>query len=216
MQSFDRVQRRILGVLFEKKTTTPDVYPLTVPALLSGSNQKSNRDPEMELAQWELEGALRALLIEGWVREVQKAGARATRYEERFQERLGLDKAKTALLAELFLRGPSTEHELLTRAQRMCAQGAREEMHQRLEEMRSEGLVELLAKQTGQREARWAHRLTPTDEEPQAPRAEEAHATGTESNPRSALTERCERLEAEVAELRALLAATRRELGLAD
>ena len=56
MHTFDRVQRRILGVLIEKKSTTPDIYPLTVPALLAGANQKSNRDPEMELAQWELEG----------------------------------------------------------------------------------------------------------------------------------------------------------------
>lgn len=215
MPTFDRVQRRILGVLFEKKTTTPDVYPLTIPALVAGANQKSNRDPEMELAQWELEGALRSLLIEGWVREVQKAGGRTARYEERLQDRLGLDKPKAAILAELLLRGPSTLNDIHTRAQRMAAVGAREEVQVRLDALAEEGLVELLPKQTGQREPRWMHRLTPPQEAPEAPRLDAPEAA-TPSSPaaRQPLSERIELLESEVAALREALRATRRELGL--
>lgn len=216
MTTFDRVQRRILGVLFEKKTTTPDVYPLTVPALLAGANQKSNRDPEMELAQWELEGCLRSLLIDGWVREVQKAGARASRYEERFQERLGLDKPKAAILSELLLRGPSTLNDLHTRAQRMAAVGAREELQVRLDALAEEGLVELLPKQPGQREPRWMHRLTPPQEAPEAHRLDAPESTGAPSGgtARQPLSERIELLESEVAALREALRATRVALGL--
>jgi hypothetical protein len=215
MPTFDRVQRRILGVLFEKKTTTPDLYPLTIAALLAGANQKSNRDPEMELAQWELEGALRSLLIDGWVREVQKAGGRSVRYEERFQDRLGLDKPKAAIVTELLLRGPSTLNEMHTRAQRMAAVGAREELQVRLDELAEAGLVELLPKQPGQREPRWSHRLSPADESPEAHRLDEAEhpAIGTARQP---LSERIELLESEVAALREALRATRRALGLPE
>lgn len=218
MPSFDRLQRRILGVLFEKKTTTPEQYPLTVPALVAGCNQKSNRNPPMELAQWEVEGGVRGLLIDGWVREVVKAGARASRYEERFTDRLELDRPSAAVLVELFLRGPSTANELHTRAARMADLPAGAEWNALLEKLAEEKWIELLPRAPGQREARWMHRVAPPNEAPEVAE-EHGSAAAPEGGPspsgrdRGALEARVEALEQEISKLRDALEELRASLG---
>jgi uncharacterized protein YceH (UPF0502 family) len=111
-------QRRIAGVLVEKAKTTPDVYPMTVNALMSGANQKSNRSPVMNLSVEDVEDVLAELREIGAVVEVQ-SGGRVPRYKHCLYEWLGVDKVELAVIAELLLRGEQTVGELRGRVSRM-------------------------------------------------------------------------------------------------
>lgn len=113
-----RGARRILGVLVEKAKTTPDSYPLTVAGLITGSNQKSNRSPQMELDETDALNALDELREVGAVREVQ-SGGRVTKYRHAVYEWMDIESAESAIMTELLLRGPQTLGELRTRASRM-------------------------------------------------------------------------------------------------
>jgi uncharacterized protein YceH (UPF0502 family) len=116
----DRIERRILGVLVEKAKTTPDAYPMSLNALLTGCNQKSNRDPQMSLTDADVESGLERLRQIGAVAEVQGNG-RVPRYRHYMYEFLGVDKVELAVMAELLLRGAQTVGELRGRAARMEA-----------------------------------------------------------------------------------------------
>jgi len=111
-------QRRVLGVLVEKAKTTPDVYPMTVNGIVSGCNQKSNREPQMSLAQDDVEQVLEELRAMGAVTEVQGSG-RVAKYRHHFYEWLGVDKAESAVMTELLLRGEQSLGDLRSRAARM-------------------------------------------------------------------------------------------------
>lgn len=111
-------QRRVLGVLIEKAKTTPDAYPLTVNALVSGSNQKNNREPHTSYSPEEVEQALEELRAIGAVTEVQGSG-RVPKYRHHAYEWLGVEKTELAVMAELLLRGEQTLGELRGRAARM-------------------------------------------------------------------------------------------------
>lgn len=111
-------QRRVAGVLIEKAKTVPDTYPMTINGLISGCNQKSNRDPHMELTEEDLEQVLEELRGMGAVVEVQGSG-RVPKFKHNLYEWFGVDKVEMAVLAELLLRGPQTLGELRTRASRM-------------------------------------------------------------------------------------------------
>lgn len=111
-------QRRVLGVLIEKAKTTPDTYPMTVNALIAGCNQKSNRDPLMNLSAEDVEQVLEELRALGVVTEVQGSG-RVPKYRHHAYEWLGVDKVELAVMAELLLRGEQTLGELRSRASRM-------------------------------------------------------------------------------------------------
>ena len=111
-------QRRVLGVLVEKAKTTPDVYPMTVNGIVSGCNQKSNREPQMTLAADDVEQVLEELRAMGAVTEVQGSG-RVAKYRHHFYEWLGVDKAESAVMTELLLRGAQTLGDLRSRASRM-------------------------------------------------------------------------------------------------
>src|SRR5262245_31659976 len=110
-------ERRILGVLVEKAKTTPDTYPLSVNALVTGSNQKSNRDPTMTLSDLDVEEALVAAQQKGLA--IKITGGRVIRWRHYLYEAWKVDKVELAVLAELLLRGPQTEGELRARASRM-------------------------------------------------------------------------------------------------
>jgi uncharacterized protein YceH (UPF0502 family) len=114
------IPRRILGVLVEKAKTTPDNYPLSLNALTTGCNQKSNRDPAMNLSTEEVEDALEELRILGAVAEVHGDG-RVVRYRHYMKDWLGVDGIGLAVMTELLLRGTQTVGELRTRAARMAA-----------------------------------------------------------------------------------------------
>ncbi len=110
--------RRVLGVLIEKAKTTPDNYPLTLASLISGCNQKSNREPKMDLDEEDTLLALDELKVAGAAREIQGSG-RAVKYRHAGYEWLDVDGPGSAVMTELLLRGPQTLGELRTRASRM-------------------------------------------------------------------------------------------------
>jgi uncharacterized protein len=112
--------RRILGVLVEKAKTTPESYPLTLAAIITGSNQKSNRAPLMEMDETDALNALDELRKAGAVREIQGSG-RSTKYRHAMYEWMSIESAESAIITELLLRGPQTLGELRTRASRMHA-----------------------------------------------------------------------------------------------
>lgn len=111
------LERRVLGVLVEKAKTTPDAYPLTLNALVTGCNQKSNRDPVMNVDDADVQDALEALQNKNLVILIQSS--RVDRWRHGLYDAWTSDKVELAILAELLLRGPQTEGELRTRASRM-------------------------------------------------------------------------------------------------
>ena len=111
------VERRLLGVLVEKAKTTPDAYPMSLNALTTGCNQKSNRDPVLSLNDGEVENTLEELQKKGLVSKI--VGGRVERWRHLLYECWHADKVELAVLAELLLRGPQTEGELRGRASRM-------------------------------------------------------------------------------------------------
>ena len=111
-------QRRVIGVLIEKAKTTPDAYPLTLNAMVTGCNQKSNRAPLMNMNADEVQQAVDELREMGAVVEVQGSG-RVAKYRHHMYEWLGVDKVELAVMAELLLRGEQTIGELRAHASRM-------------------------------------------------------------------------------------------------
>src|SRR5437868_12283212 len=111
-------QRRVFGVLIEKAKTTPDAYPMTINGLVAGCNQKSNREPQMNLSPEDVEQVLEELRAMGAVTEVQGSG-RVAKYRHHAYEWLGVEKTELAVMTELLLRGEQTLGELRGRAARM-------------------------------------------------------------------------------------------------
>jgi uncharacterized protein YceH (UPF0502 family) len=116
------IHRRIIGVLVEKAKTTPDAYPLSLNALTTGCNQKSNRSPHMNLTTEQVDEALEQLRYLGAVSEVQ-GGGRVPRYRHYLKDWLGVDGTELAVMAELLVRGAQTIGELRGRAARMAPIG---------------------------------------------------------------------------------------------
>jgi uncharacterized protein YceH (UPF0502 family) len=110
-------ERRVLGVLVEKQKTTPDVYPLSLNALVTGCNQKSNREPMVNLSDEEVTAALTSCQQKGLV--VKVTGGRVDRWRHQLYETWNVSKVELAILAELMLRGPQTEGELRAHTNRM-------------------------------------------------------------------------------------------------
>lgn len=201
------VEARILGALIEKEITTPEYYPLSLNALTNACNQKSNRDPAMHLEEHEVRKALNHLEFQTLVRSVSASDSRVTKFEHRLQDAFNFYRPEIAILCELLLRGPQTPGELRTRASRMHAFEDLESVHSALQRLakREPPLVTVLPRQSGTKEARYAHLLG--DAPPTAPAGPEhlPAAAARESDagvasPSSA--ERIDSLTAEIAELR--------------
>jgi len=155
------VEARVLGCLVEKEITTPEYYPLSLNALLHACNQKSNRDPLMNLEENEVRGALRALGEQVLVRSAG-GDSRVAKYEHRLADTFNFTRPETAILCELLLRGPQTPGELRSRAERMHLF---EDLSVVLTTLRrlmehEPPLVALLPRQPGMKEARYAHLLS--------------------------------------------------------
>ena len=164
-RELDAIEVRVLGCLLEKERTTPDVYPLTVNALVAACNQKSNRNPVMELTAPEVESVLGRLRAEVlvWPEE----GARVRKWSHNLDSKWGLAPAAMALMTVLMLRGAQTPGELRSRTERMAAFPSPAEIEGALAELAAgdEPLVVQLARRPGQKESRWTHILAGEPEE---------------------------------------------------
>lgn len=205
----DRTARRVLGALLEKRWSTPEQYPLTLNALVLACNQKSNREPEMHLDDFLVEGCLFQLRQAELVSVVERDVGRTLRYAERMSEKLDLSRQQQAVVAELLLRGPQTSHELLRRCERMAHFENEGEVEGLLQGMAEHKWAQLLPREPGQRQQRWKHLFTPAGEEPeQRPHtlvADALHSmeTARPSGPSTPdLVLRLEEMKAEIAELR--------------
>lgn len=136
-------ERRVLGVLVEKAKTTPDAYPLSLNALVTGCNQKSNRDPVLELTDADVEEALAGLQQKGLA--VKITGGRVERWRHSLYEAWKVDKVELAVLGELLLRGPQTEGELRGRASRMEPIADLDSLRSVLRRLAERGLVVYLS-----------------------------------------------------------------------
>lgn len=207
-------EARVLGTLMEKARTVPDSYPLTLNAVVSGCNQKTSREPLMQLSDAEAQEALDELKHLSLVFET--SGGQASRYEHNFKRVLEVPDQSAVLLGLLMLRGPQTAGELRINSERWhrfadisSVEGFLEELQERSSE-KGGPLVIKLPRAPGSREARWAHLLCgPVDEALLS-----APAAGTAAPASLALQSRVEALEAEVAMLRATLEKLCEQLGL--
>jgi uncharacterized protein YceH (UPF0502 family) len=206
VRPLEAIERRVLGVLIEKAKTTPDQYPLSLNALVTGSNQKSNRDPVMTLDEEQVIRAVRSLQAIGAVAEVFGSG-KIPRYRHLAYEWLSVGKEELAILGELLLRGEQTEGDLRGRASRMDEIPDLSTLRAHLDRLAERGLVVWLAPPG--RGRMLTHGLLP-EEKLEKVRRELGTAaakpasqpSGSAGGPVAALQARIAELEAEVAELR--------------
>jgi uncharacterized protein YceH (UPF0502 family) len=158
----NEMEARVLGSLIEKELTTPAYYPLSLNALVNACNQKSNRDPFMNLDEDAVREALRSLNQKELAGPADNMESRVKKYEHRLQEAFNFTRHEIAILCELLLRGPQTPGELRNRADRMHRfddLGIVQSTLQRLMK-REPPLVKVLPRQPGTKEARYAHLLS--------------------------------------------------------
>jgi len=162
----DTLEQRMIGSLIEKELTTPEQYPLSVNALVAACNQKSNRDPKMNVEDYDVEGAIRSLMDKGWVTRREMHGSRVMRYAHEAGAQLGVTKADLAILCELLCRGPQAPGALKTRCSRMHPFASADEVEERLAEMslRPVPYVVELERQMRERHARWQHMLSKSEQ----------------------------------------------------
>lgn len=199
----NQLEARVLGAFIEKELTTPDYYPLSPNALTNACNQKSNRDPVMQLVESEVIETVESLRKKGLAMQSQDAGSRVTKYRHTLRERLFLDDHELAILAELLLRGAQTPGELRSRADRMARFDDLAKVDQILQELidKDPAIVIKLARQAGRKEHRYMHLLSGPIEEIETGVTEQAVAY-TQSKPISELEEEIEKLKIELAELK--------------
>lgn len=197
--ALNEVEARVLGALLEKEITTPDYYPLSLNALVNACNQKSNRDPMMNLDEDAVGSALRGLHDNSLARSVSAADSRVTKYEHRLQEAFNFDRREAAIFCELLLRGPQTPGELRSRAERMHHFDDLSEVQSALQRLvnRQPPLVKVLARQPGTKESRYIHVLSGDVEPANSSAVRETPAVTSRDN-----VDKFSRLESEVAELR--------------
>jgi uncharacterized protein YceH (UPF0502 family) len=159
MVMLNEIEARVLGVLIEKEITTPEYYPLSLNATLNACNQKSSREPVMDLVEAEARTALFELDQMGLVRTI--ADGRVSKFEHRVRDVLNLRRDEVAVVCLLLLRGPQTSAELRARTERMYTFDDNAAVVTTLERLaaREEPLTQLMQRQPGAREARWVHLL---------------------------------------------------------
>jgi uncharacterized protein YceH (UPF0502 family) len=218
--TLDPIQVRVLGALIEKEIATPETYPLSLNALLAACNQRSSRDPVMDLAEEEVRQALHGLEDLGLTAVVRDG--RVAKYEHRARTVLNLRRDETAVLCLLLLRGPQTPGELRSRADRLYSFDDLEAVQVTLERLAARvgagdgaasGVVStgplamMLPRQPGSRESRYAQLLGgPVEAEAALPMRRAGDAAG-------GLAARVGELEAEVARLRAVVEGLEARLG---
>ncbi|RZI63994.1 MAG: DUF480 domain-containing protein [Variovorax sp.] len=208
------LETRVLGVLVEKQRTVPDSYPLTLNAVLSGCNQKTSRNPVLEVSDAQAQTAIDSL--KGYSLVDESSGGRASRYAHNMDRVLRIPSQSSILLTVLMLRGPQTAGELRIASERMhnfadisSVEGFLDELAERP----AGALVIKLPRLPGARENRWAHLLSGGPAIDDVPAAA---VSGTDASlgEVAALRANVSRLEAEVAELKAFVLRMASELGI--
>ena len=164
----DPTEVRVLGCLIEKQRVTPDAYPLSLNALRLACNQSTNRDPVVHYDEETIRAALHKLGRRRWTRLASGHSSRAAKYRHLLDDAIGLDPAAMAVLAVLMLRGDQTPGELKQRTERMQAFPDLGSVQDTLEQLSDRDLVVRLPRRPGQKEERFAHRLS-EDLEDEAP-----------------------------------------------
>jgi len=204
------VDARVLGCLLEKEITTPDYYPLSLNALLNACNQKSNREPIMNVDEDAVRQALGTLGELGLARSAATDG-RVAKYEHRLQEVFNLHRHELAVLCVLLLRGPQTPGELRGRTERLYSFDGLDAVHSVLNMLmkREPSLARVLPRQHGTKEARYVHLLCG---DPQQQPAESLPLPSEIPGGCHVEQERLARLEDTVTELRAEIAELKQQL----
>jgi uncharacterized protein len=202
-------QARVLGALIEKEVTTPDYYPLSLNALMNACNQRSNREPVMDMNEEDVRLALHGLEDLRLAGPSRDADGRVAKYEHRLGEAFNFSRAETALVCVLLLRGPQTPGELRGRTERMYGFEEIADVLAGLQKLmeREPAVAAMLPRQPGTKESRYAHMFCgPVEVAPAVPRAASENAGAAAQDERIAL------LEATVAELRGEVTALRERI----
>ena len=210
---------RVLACLIEKSVATPEYYPMTLNALVAACNQKSNRDPMMQVSEQEVVRALDALRDRRLAWSVTLAGSRAPKYRHHMEDVYPLTPPQLAVLCELMLRGPQTVGELRTHAGRLCTLADVAETQSILQQLMAwpgGALAATSPRRPGQREERYTHLLggpLSTDVEAAPPAPEQARVAVMGENERIATLEsKVAMLEDELARLKVQFAEFSRQL----
>lgn len=226
MRLLTPTEARVLATLMEKARTVPDSYPLTLNTLVLGCNQKTSRDPVMELADAQVQSALDSLKAVSLVFEA--SSSRVARFEHNFQRGFGVSEAQAVLLGLLMLRGPQTPGELRTNSERWYKFADIASIEDTLAELKTRGedsgvvTVVQLPRAPGMREQRWAHLLCgdalvlPAQAASAGGEPRNVEAEPISLGQAERLQQRIETLEAQVAQLQGQLAHVCKELGLAQ
>jgi uncharacterized protein YceH (UPF0502 family) len=210
------LEARVIGCLIEKQITTPDQYPLSLNALVNACNQKSNRDPVMEVDEVTIQGTVDQLARKHFVIEKSGFGSRVPKFQHRFCNTeygtLKLTAQELAIVCELLLRGPQTPGELRTRASRMAAFSEVGQVEAALESLRTREdgpFVVRLPREPGRRDSRYAHLFSGAVA---VPAIEDEPQTVAVSNVAAETPSRLDRLEEQVRRLREELDDMKRRL----
>jgi uncharacterized protein YceH (UPF0502 family) len=211
----NEVECRVLGSLVEKEITTPEYYPLSLNALINACNQKSNREPVMNLDESRVRQALHSLDGQSLIRSVSAADSRVTRYEHRLQEAFNFYRHEIAILSVLLLRGPQTPGELRGRTDRLHHFDDLAAVQSSLQHLmkREPPVACVLARQPGTKEARYAHLLSGDLQSLEAkPQAEPTAATRSlDGDPVARFEQELAALRSEVSDLKQQLAVFRKQ-----
>jgi uncharacterized protein YceH (UPF0502 family) len=216
------LEARVIGSLIEKQITTPDQYPLSLNALLLACNQKSNRDPLLELTDRALQELVDGLMRRHFILEKSGFGSRVPKYQQRFCNTefssLQFTPQERAILCELLLRGPQTPGELRTRASRMAEFSEVGQIEAALEHLAAHeagACVVRLAREPGRRDSRYAHLFCGEPLEAAAATSAVAVADSDEMPPAETpgVYARLSSLEQQLRELRAEFQSLREKLG---
>ena len=206
-------EARVLGSLIEKEVTTPDYYPLSLNALMSACNQRSNREPVMDLDEDDVRQALHGLERLQLAGPVRGAESRVTKYEHWLGEAFNFSRAETALICVLLLRGPQTPGELRGRTERIHRFEEIADVLAGLQKLmeREPSLAAVLPRQPGTKESRYVQLLSEPVEAAVAGAAESRQVAPDGADSGEDAMRRIAQLEASLAELQEEMAALRKK-----